>query len=164
MNHKGLNENADKKLRLSTMFLSRPSGGSIDDLHRFAEMLRRGGELDGARVLSPAMIEFCARNHTGEMRNVYFDPTFGTRNWLTYPASIGVGFFVRGEGNLPGHHFSVMNSPQTFGGFGAGASGFSIDPQRDLTLALLSTGLMEDSYHLERMSTMATLVLAAMTK
>jgi CubicO group peptidase (beta-lactamase class C family) len=57
-----------------------------------------------------------------------------------------------------------MNSPNTFGGFGAGASGFSIDPQRDLTLALLSTGLMEDSYHLERMSTLATLVLAAMTK
>ena len=144
-----------------------PGGGcitTIDDLQRFAEMLRRGGELDGARVLSPAMIEFCARNHTGQMRNVFFDPTFGTRNWLAYPAYIGVGFFVRGEGTLPGHHFSVMNSPQTFGGFGAGSTGFTIDPQRDLTLALLSTGLMEDSYHLERMSTMATLVLAAMTK
>lgn len=144
-----------------------PGGGcitTIDDLHRFAEMLRRGGELDGVRVLSPAMIEFCARNHTGEMRNVFFDPTFGTRNWITYPAYIGVGFFVRGDGNMPGHHFSVMNSPHTFGGFGAGASGFTIDPRRDLTLALLSTGLMEDSYHLERMATMATLVLAAMTK
>ena len=143
-----------------------PGGGcvtTIDDLHRFAEMLRRGGEIDGARVLSPAMIEFCTRNHTGDMRNVFFDATCGTRNWVTYPAAIGVGFFVRGDGNLPGHHFSPMHSSNAFGGFGAGSSGFSIDPARDLTLAFLSTGLMEDSYHLERMATMATLVLAAIT-
>ena len=33
-----------------------------------------------------------------------------------------------------------------------------------LAIAFLSTGLMEDSYHLERMSTMATMVLAAMTQ
>ena len=82
-----------------------PGGGcvtTIDDLHRFAEMLRRGGELDGARVLSPAMIEFCTRNHTGDMRNVFFDATYGTRNWVTYPAAIGVGFFVRGEGTTAG--------------------------------------------------------------
>ena len=144
-----------------------PGGGcvtTIDDLHRFAEMLRRGGELDGARVLSPAMIEFCARNHTGAMRNVFFDATLGTRNWVTFPAAIGVGFFVRGEGNLPGHHFSAMHSPNAFGGFGAGSSGFSVDPVHDLTLAFLSTGLMEDSHHLERMSTLATMVLAAATR
>lgn len=144
-----------------------PGGGcvtTIDDLHRFAEMLRRGGELGGSRVLSPAMIEFCTRNHTGDMRNVFFDATCGTRNWVTYPAAIGVGFFVRGDSNLPGHHFSPMHSPNAFGGFGAGSTGFSIDPAHDLTIAFLSTGLMEDSYHLERMSTMATLVLAAMTQ
>ena len=144
-----------------------PGGGcvtTIDDLHRFAEMLRRGGELDGARVLSPGMIEFCTRNHTGEMRNVFFDATRGTRNWVTYPAAIGVGFFVRGEGPTPGHHFSPMHSSNAFGGFGAGSTGFSIDPARDLSIAFLSTGLMEDSYHLERMSTLATMVLAAITQ
>ena len=144
-----------------------PGGGcvtTIDDLHRFAEMLRCGGELDGARVLSPAMIEFCTRNHTGNMRNVFFDATCSTRNWVTYPAAIGVGFFVRGEGNLPGHHFSPLHSANAFGGFGAGSSGFSIDPARDLTFAFLSAGVMEDSHHLERMSTLATMVLAAMTR
>jgi CubicO group peptidase (beta-lactamase class C family) len=143
-----------------------PGGGcmtTITDVQRFAEMLRQGGALDGARVLSPAMIDFCARNHTGEMRNVFFDATCGMRNWMTYPAAIGVGFFVRGDGPLPGHHFSMLHSPNAFGGFGAGCNGFSIDPRRDLTIAFLSTGLMEDSRHLERMATVATLVLAAMT-
>jgi CubicO group peptidase (beta-lactamase class C family) len=141
-----------------------PGGGcitTVQDVHRFAEMLRRGGELDGARVLSPAMLDFCTRNHTGDKRNILFDMWMGTRNWQAYPANIGVGFFVRGEGNLPGL-FSVMNSPRTFGGFGAGSTGFTVDPERDLTLAFLSTGLMEDSYHFERIGVMASLVLGAM--
>lgn len=140
-----------------------PGGGcmtSVQDVLRFAEMLRRGGELDGARILSPAMLDFCTRNHTGTLRNVLFDMWCGVRNWIEYPASIGCGFFVRGEGNLPGL-FSPMNSARTFGGFGAGSTGFTVDPVRDLSFAFLSTGLMEDSYHFERIAVMQGLVLAA---
>ncbi len=125
-------------------------------------MLRRGGELDGARVLSPATIDFCTRNQTGEKRNILFDMWMGTRNWVEYPATLGVGFFMRGEGNIAGL-FSLLNSPRSYGGFGAGSTGFSVDPERDLTLAFLSTGLMEDSYHFERVALLATLVLSAMT-
>lgn len=136
---------------------------TIQDLHRFAEMLRRGGELDGARVLSPAMIDFCARNHTGALRNVLFDAFSSYRNWQLYAANIGVGFFVRGEGNIPGL-FGVMNSPRTFGGFGAGSTGFTIDPERDLTLAFLSAGLMEDSYHFERMGLLADLIVSSIVR
>ena len=142
-----------------------PGGGcitTIENVHRFAEMLRRGGELHGTRILSPAMIKFCTQNHTGAQRNILFDMWAGTRNWQFYPANLGVGFFVRGEGNLPGL-FSVMNSPNTFGGFGAGSTGFTVDPERDLTLAFLSTGLMEDSYHFERIAAVASLVVSAIT-
>jgi CubicO group peptidase (beta-lactamase class C family) len=140
-----------------------PGGGcitTVQDVHRFAEMLRRGGELDGQRILSPAMLEFCTRNHTGNLRNVLFDMWIGVRNWIEYPASIGCGFFMRGEGNLPGL-FSPMNSPRTFGGFGAGSTGFTVDPVRELTFAFLSSGLMEDSYHFERIGALQSLVLAA---
>src|SRR3546814_3440583 len=50
-----------------------PSAGgltTISDLHRFAEMLRRGGEIDGVRLLSPAMIRFAARSeeHKSELQ------------------------------------------------------------------------------------------------
>ena len=140
-----------------------PGGGcvsTVQDVLRFAEMLRRGGELDGARILSPAMIDFCTRNHTGNLRNVLFDMWLGVRNWIEYPANIGCGFFMRGEGNLPGL-FSPMNSPRTFGGFGAGSTGFTVDPARDLSFAMLSSGLMEDSYHFERIGRLQGLVLAA---
>lgn len=133
---------------------------TAEDVHRFAEMLRRGGELNGNRLLSPAMIDFCTRNQTGDKRNVLFDMWFGVRNWIEYPASIGCGFFLRGEGNLPGL-FSPMNSPRTFGGFGAGSTGFTVDPARALSFAFLSTGLMEDSYHFERIGVLQGMVLAA---
>lgn len=143
-----------------------PGGGcltTIQDLHRFAEMLRRGGELDGARILSPAMIDFCARNHTGGLRNVLFDAVSGYRNWELYPANIGLGFFVRGEGNIPGF-FGVLNSTRTLGGFGAGSTGFTVDLDRDLSLAFLSAGVMEDSYHLERMGTLGDLIVSAIVR
>ena len=129
-------------------------------MHRFAEMLRRGGELEGNRILSPAMIQFCTQNHTGKQRNILFDMWTGTRNWDFYPANLGVGFFTRGTGNLPGL-FSVMNSARTFGGFGAGSTGFTVDPEKDLTFTFLSTGLMEDSYHFERIGMLAGLVVSA---
>ena len=150
---------------LTTPGCELPGGGGIstvEDVHRFAEMLRRGGELEGARILSPAMIDFCIQNHTGNQRNILFDMWTGTRNWQFYPANLGVGFFVRGEGNLPGL-FSVMNSSRTFGGFGAGSTGFTVDPERDLTLSFFSTGLMEDSYHFERMGAIASLIVASIT-
>lgn len=143
-----------------------PGGGcvtTIGDLHRFAEMLRRGGELDGARILAPTTIEYAAQNHTGHLRNVIFDPFLSSRNWESVPAFIGIGFFVRGEGIIPGP-FSVMNSPDSFAGLGAGSTGFWVDPERDVTLAFLSTGLMEDSYHLERLGALSDLILSSIVE
>jgi CubicO group peptidase (beta-lactamase class C family) len=140
-----------------------PAGGyltTVQDLHRFAEMLRRGGELDGARILSPATIDYCARNHTGELRNVLFDATMGYRGWELFPAYIGIGFFVRGERPTPGP-FGVLNSPRTFGGFGAGSTAFWVDPERELSFAFLSTGLMEDSHHVERLGVLSDLVVSS---
>jgi CubicO group peptidase (beta-lactamase class C family) len=134
---------------------------TITDLHRFAEMLRNGGELDGARILSPAMIEYASRNHTGELRNVLFDYAASHRGWELWPAYIGLGFFVRGERPIPGP-FGALNSARTFGGIGAGSTAFWVDPDCELSFALLTTGLMEDSYHLERVGTLSDMVIASM--
>lgn len=141
-----------------------PGGGcvtTIDDLHRFAEMLRRGGELDGARILAPATIDYAARNHSGSLRNLLFDPFLSTRNWEAIPAYIGLGFFVRGEGITPGP-FGFANSPRSFAGVGSGSAGFWVDPERELTFAFLSTGLMEDSHHLERLGILSDLVTSSL--
>ena len=116
-----------------------PGGGcvtSIGDLHRFAEMLRRCGDLDGVRILSPATIDYASRNQTDTLRNVLFDPFLSTRNWLPIPAFLGLGFFLRGEGIIPGP-FGNLNSPRTFGGFGAGSTAFWVDAGKGTLVCVL---------------------------
>jgi CubicO group peptidase (beta-lactamase class C family) len=140
-----------------------PAGGyltTVRDMHRFAEMLRRGGELDGARVLSPAMIDYATRNQTGERPNELWNYTTGHRGWDTFPAYLGIGFFLRGELPTPGP-FGALNSPRTYGGIGAGSTAFWVDPERELTFAFASTGLMEDSFHIERVSRLSDQVVSA---
>src|SRR3546814_7298151 len=112
---------------------------TISDLHRFAEMLRRGGEIDGVRLLSPAMIRFAARNWIGDRPNMVRDPILSERGWSRFPDTIGLGFRVRGEGIGPGP-FGMLNSPGTFGHMGAGSTRFWVDPEYELSYALLTTG------------------------
>jgi len=83
------------------------------------------------------------------------------RGWEPFPAAIGLGFFIRGEGVIPGF-FGNLCSARTFGGLGAGSTAFWVDPARDLTFSFLSVGLMEDSYHLERVSRLSDIVVSAL--
>ena len=140
-----------------------PAGGfltTLDDVARFAEMLRRRGELDGRRILSPAMLDLATRNHTGEMPNSLFGYACETRGWTPFPAYLGLGFFLRGERMVPGP-FGTLSSPRTFGGLGTGSTCFWIDPEHDVAFSFLSTGLMEDSRHIERTARLSDIVLAA---
>jgi CubicO group peptidase (beta-lactamase class C family) len=141
-----------------------PAGGYVStatDLFRFAEMLRRGGEIDGARMLSPATIEQIQVNRTGDRSNSLWDYTYDFRGWAPFPANLGLGFFLRGEGIHP-TPFGTLASSRTFGGFGAGSSAFWIDPARDVSYVFLSSGLMEDSYSIERHQRLSDLVFAAL--
>jgi CubicO group peptidase (beta-lactamase class C family) len=140
-----------------------PAGGFLSratDLLRFAEMLRRGGELDGHRLLSPAMLALATRNHTGTQPNSLFDYALARRNWEPWPAAVGLGFFVRGDAITPGP-IGNLASPGTFGGWGTGSTALWVDPAAELSFCLLSTGLMEDSRHIERVARLHDLVLSA---
>jgi CubicO group peptidase (beta-lactamase class C family) len=140
-----------------------PAGGYVTtapDMHRFAEMLRRGGELDGVRILSPATVEAVQVNQTGDEPNTIWAYAEVMCGWAPFPANLGLGFFLRGEGTFP-TPFGQLASPRTFGGFGAGSTAFWIDPATDVTYAFLSSGLMEDSYSIERHMRLADLVHAA---
>ena len=78
-----------------------PSGGALTtgaDMFRFAEMLRRGGQLDGACILSPATIRLATSNHTGERPNNLMVMTRELEGMDEYPAYLGLGFILRGHG------------------------------------------------------------------
>lgn len=112
------------------------------DYHRFTEMLRRRGELDGVRLLSPRTVDFMASNHLpggatlAEFgRPLYAETTFA-----------GVGFGLGVSVTLDPAAAKVLSSPGEYGWGGAASTTFWVDPVEDLTVQFL-TQLLPSSTH-----------------
>lgn len=133
---------------------------TTQDLFRFAEMLRRGGELDGVQILSPGTIDRATRVHTGEHPNELYRTTALSRGWEPYPAYLGIGFSVRGE-RICHHQFGTLSSPRTFGNHGAGSTLFWVDPERDMTFVCLTAGVMDEGDNVERFQRLSDMALSA---
>ncbi|MFJ3304114.1 serine hydrolase domain-containing protein [Streptomyces sp. NPDC086549] len=123
-------------LRGRPRFLSGSGGmaATAHDYHRFMEMLRRGGELDGTRLLSPASVALMTRSHLPGGADLR---TFGALPHQE-PGNEGVGF---------GFNVSVVIDPsRTLAPTGLGAYGWSgvatttfwVDPSRDLTVQFMT--------------------------
>jgi CubicO group peptidase (beta-lactamase class C family) len=130
------------------------------DVFRFTEMVRRGGELDGARILSPGILDLATRNQTGDAPNELYKMLYSAMGWAVPPASIGLGFMLRGEGIFV-EPFGTLSTPRTHGNFGAGSSQFWIDPERELTFVCLTSGVMEEASNLQRFQHLSDLAQAA---
>ncbi|MGH8150330.1 MAG: serine hydrolase, partial [Steroidobacteraceae bacterium] len=133
---------------------------TVPDLLRFAEMLRRGGTLEGTRVLSPSLIDQATVNRTGDKPNELYAALGRTRGWEPYPAYIGLGFFLRGEA-VCHHQFGTLASPRTFGHTGAGSTIFWVDPELDLTFVCLTAGVINEADNVERFQRLSDMALAA---
>ena len=119
------------------------------DMYRFAEMMRRGGELDGKRILSPRILQLARRNWTGDKPNEVYRKLANARGWEVMPGYIGLGFILRGE--MVGHNlFGTLTSPETFGSYGAGTTILWIDPELDMTFVGLCTKVLERGENIER--------------
>ncbi|HYC55908.1 MAG TPA: serine hydrolase domain-containing protein [Candidatus Binatia bacterium] len=141
-----------------------PAGGYLTTAHdffRFAECFRRGGELDGVRLLAPSTIRLMTTNQTGDLPNSLWDYARSMLGWPVFPAYLGYGFFVRGQGAYFPTPFGVSSSPSAYGGFGAGSNCFWVDPERDLTYVFLSSGLMPETKSTPRHQRLSDLVQAA---
>lgn len=140
-----------------------PAGGCLTtarDVTRFADAMRRGGELDGRRVVSRASLRLATTIQTGDEVNQLFVYAKGLRGWPDFPAHLGMGFWVRGRGVYP-MPFGSLASPRTFGGLGAGSTMFWVDPDSDVTFTFLSAGLMEETRSYERLQRLSDMVHAA---
>ena len=133
---------------------------STPDLFRFAEMLRLGGELDGTRILSPAIIELAKRNWTGDKPNELYKAVANRAGWRPFPAYMGLGFALRGSGI---HHaiYGTLCSHETFGNYGAGSALFWVDPVREVTFAFLSAGVMNQAENIVRFQRICDIVSSA---
>lgn len=133
---------------------------SAPAIFRMAEMLRRGGELDGARILSPAMIRKARQCYTGEKPNELYRMHAHKDEWEVSPGYIGLGFSLRGT-KMTNHMFGTQTSPETFGNYGAGSTIFWVDPELDLTFVCLSTGLLASNANIVRYHKLADIAVSA---
>lgn len=144
-----------------------PSGGATfstaQDILRFGEALRLGGALEGGRVLSPGMVELMTRNQTGDKPNSMMNSSRALHGMAPFPAYLGLGVFLRGEGIFPSH-MATLCSPRTFGGWGLGSMGFWVDPEREMTFVALTSGIIERIRNLLRFQALGDMVLASLVK
>jgi len=127
------------------------------DLFRFADMLRRGGELDGVRILSPASVRQATTIQTGSLVNDYYVRVMEEHDVQPPPANIGLDLLIKGDGISP-NSMGTLTSPGTYGKFGLGGTGFWVDPEREVTFVFLRSGLLEhfnDTVSYQRLSDMA---------
>jgi len=133
---------------------------TVPDLLRYAEMLRRGGSLEGARIVSTALLDQATLNRTGDKPNELIRQLGFSRGWEACPAYIGLGFFLRGEA-LCRHQFGTLASPRTHGHQGAGSGVVWVDPVRDMCFVMLSAGVLHEADNIERFQRLSDMALAA---
>ena len=114
------------------------SGGmvaSAHDMHRFMEFLRRRGELDGPRLLSPATVDLMARNHLPDDADLR---TFGSRPAHDEPNNDGVGFGLGVSVVIDPERTLAPTGLGTYGWSGAATTTFWVDPAHDLTVQFMT--------------------------
>ncbi|MFD8736157.1 serine hydrolase domain-containing protein [Streptomyces sp. NPDC059618] len=132
----GLTPVAGLPLHGRPRFLS-GSGGMVataHDYHRFMEMLRRRGELDGTRLLRPATVDLMAANQLpgGADRLSFGSPVHRE------PGNAGLGFGLGVSVVVDPAATRAPSSEGAFGWSGVATTTFWVDPRRDLTVQFLS--------------------------
>jgi CubicO group peptidase (beta-lactamase class C family) len=139
-----------------------PAGGFIStgaDVFHFAEAMRLGGALNGKRVLSAPMVQLATSNHTGARPNDLWTYARELKGWPLFPANLGLGFFLRGEGLNP-TYFGHLSTPGTYGAMGAGTTNFWVDPARNITMVCLTTGFLEEANSALRFQRLSDVAIA----
>lgn len=125
-------------------FLSGGGGliSTAGDYHRFTQMLLRGGELDGARLLGPRTVAHMTRNHLPGGADL---EDFGRPVFAEVPYSgvgFGLGFAVVQD---PVRH-RTLSSAGEFSWGGAASTTFWVDPAEELTVVFMTQLLPSDTH------------------
>lgn len=100
--------------------------GTTMDYARFAQMLVNGGELEGARILSPAAVEMMGTNMIAKEAFVGSNGTVGTR--FNDAVGFGLDFMVVNDPRRAG----TLEGKGTMSWGGAAGTWFWVDPTNDV--------------------------------
>jgi CubicO group peptidase (beta-lactamase class C family) len=141
-----------------------PGGGgftTIDDLFKFADAMRQQGNTGKYRLISKSLFEYASQNSTGEMVNHAWDFAENEKRGISFPANFHlIGGYARGKGHFLTPCGSTA-SEKAIAGMGGGSTAWMVDPERDLTVAFLSSGFIEGLDHLHRVAEINDLALSA---
>jgi CubicO group peptidase (beta-lactamase class C family) len=112
------------------------------DYLRFAEMLRRGGELDGVRILGPRTVQFMTSNHLPGGKDLAAIAV-GSFSETQYD---GVGFGLGVSVTLDPVRAQVPSSPGEYGWGGMASTAFWVDPREELTVVFMTQLLPSTIY------------------
>ncbi len=112
------------------------------DYHRFCEMLRRGGELDGARILGPRTIELMRKNHLAGGRDLVQMAIGG----FSETANEGVGFGLGFAMTLGQVEAGALGEGDYYWG-GAASTIFWVDPKEDLVVVFMTQLMPSGSFN-----------------
>ena len=114
------------------------------------QMMLNGGELNGTRILSPRMLQYAIRNHTGDRIDEF----------MGMPMHRGLGPHLRGTTeNIRG--LGGVASPRAFGHGGVGTSYCWGDPDSGVSFAYLTNNRVPDPWHSKRLDMVANFVHSA---
>lgn len=119
---------------------------TIGDYHRFARMLLNGGELDGARIVSPHTLRLMTANHLPGGR----DLTQMSKSLFSEAENAGMGFGL-GFGvaiDAPATMLPGNNGEFYWGGIFS--TGFFIDPVDDVIMIFMTQLMPSSSYPVRR--------------
>ena len=125
-----------------------PSGGgglvgTLADYHRFCELLRRGGELDGVRLLGPRTLALMRANHLPGGR----DLVALAQDGFSETANAGIGFGLGFATTLCSVAAGVPGAGDFFWG-GMASTIFWVDPHEDLAAILMTQLIPSRTYNL----------------
>jgi CubicO group peptidase (beta-lactamase class C family) len=107
--------------------------GTSADYMRFCEMLRRGGELDGARIIGPRTLEMMHMNHLPGGKDLT-QLALGT---FSETANEGVGFGLGFASTMSQVDTGSLGAGDYYWG-GAASTIFWVDPKEDLTVVFMT--------------------------
>ncbi|WP_433869322.1 serine hydrolase domain-containing protein [Saccharopolyspora sp. CA-218241] len=112
------------------------------DYHRFTQMLLRGGELDGQRILGDRTVKYMTRNHLPGGADLESLAMGSFSEVANAGKGFGLGFAVIDDPAAA----KVIASPGEFSWGGLASTAFWVDPVEDLTVVFL-TQLIPSSTH-----------------